>query len=248
MEGAFLPQSSPGNQLSGGGAPFESLRSHPLPPHALSDWWRPASPRPSEAGRRRGSRPEVCRWGRVESCSVKGSVRRAEAGSPRARARAREILLGFSPAAWTSRRRARGRPNERGLRTLPHSHFRPLLLRRSELSFKAVKLMLRLGKFGFLGSLRSEAPCEPDPSVVIFPNLRKQLNAYILSILRFSKKCISTGFLGKNIRILSQSRCEENNGFFRQGDLGSDSTVAPLLTRILSTFDLSELIFDPSLI
>ncbi|CAI9151805.1 unnamed protein product [Rangifer tarandus platyrhynchus] len=76
----------------------------------------------------------------------------------------------------------------------------------SELSFKAVKLMLRLGKFVFLGSLRSEAPCEPDPSVVIFPNLRKQLNAYILSILRFSKKCISTGFLGKDIRILSHSR------------------------------------------
>nr|CAI9690977.1 unnamed protein product [Rangifer tarandus platyrhynchus] len=90
----------------------------------------------------------------------------------------------------------------------------------SELSFKAVKLMLRLGKFVFLGSLRSEAPCEPDPSVVIFPNLRKQLNAYILSILRFSKKCISTGFLGKDIRILSHSRCEENNGFFHTGRFG----------------------------
>ena len=101
VEGAFLPQSSPGKKLSGGGAPFESLRSHPLPPHSLSDWWRPASPRPSEAGRRRGGRPEVCRWGRVESRSVKDSIRRAEAGSPRARARAREILLGFSPAAWT---------------------------------------------------------------------------------------------------------------------------------------------------
>ena len=111
-----------------------------------------------------------------------------------------------------------------------------------------MKLILRLGKFVFLGSLRSEAPCEPDPSVDIFPNLRKQLNIYILRILRFSKKCISTRFLGKNIRILSHSRCEENNGFFRQGDLGSDSTVAPLLIRILSTFDLSELIFDPSLI
>ena len=71
VEGAFLPQPSPGNQLRGGGAPFESLWSHPLPPHALNDWWRPASPRPPEAGRRRGSRPEVCRWGREESRSVR---------------------------------------------------------------------------------------------------------------------------------------------------------------------------------
>ena len=150
VEGAFLPQPSPGNQLRGGGAPFESLRSHPLPPHALNDWWMPASPRPPEAGRRRGSRPEVCRWGIEESRSEKDSIRRAKAGRPRARARAREILLGFPPAAWTSRRRARERPNERGPRALSHSLLRPLLLHRLRAELLSGEINTLLGEIRFL--------------------------------------------------------------------------------------------------
>ena len=66
------------------------------------------------------------------------------------RARAREILLGFPPAVWTSRRRARELSNERGPRALPHSLLRPLLLHRLRAELLSSEINALLGEIRFL--------------------------------------------------------------------------------------------------
>lgn len=101
-DGAFLPPLSPGNQLRGGGAPFESLRPHPLRPHACSDWRIPAS---SALGGRGGGGQlagSLQVGGVVESGSQKDSIRGSAAGTPGARTRAPGGLratrsVGFAP-------------------------------------------------------------------------------------------------------------------------------------------------------
>lgn len=121
-----------------------------------------------EAGRRRGSRPEVpAGGGREESRSVKDSIRSGQGGE--AGVSARSCPGNFAwipPAVWPSRRRGNC-PMSEGLVPAALSSPPPPSPSAQSWSF-ASEINALLGEPVFLGSVLSAAPCEPIPQLTFF--------------------------------------------------------------------------------